>query len=119
MINELGNHTLSPNEAETVTQLMAPFFPHIAEEIWQQLGHEMSVFTSRWPNIVVAADQTVTYAIQVNGKLRATLEIEADAPEEEVVSSARKLMNSKGQLVGQEVVKTVFVTGRIVNFVVK
>lgn len=120
-VNKIEDKRLSRREAEVFAVLLAPFFPHFAEEIWREvLGHTTSVFSERWPQVEVSLlTREVTYAIQVNGKLRATLTQGSDAEQSTVVAAAKSLPAVEEFLQGKEVVKTVFVPGRIVNFVVK
>jgi leucyl-tRNA synthetase len=105
---------------ETLLQLLAPFAPHITEELWQQLGHEDSIHTSDWPTYdekyLVAS--TVTIAVQVNGKLRATLELPADATEEQTVEAAKNDSNVAAYLGGKTVSRAIYVPHRLVNLVV-
>ena len=105
---------------ESVLRLLAPFAPHIAEELWQQLGQEESIHTSEWPthDEKYLVEDTLTIAIQVNGKLRGEIQISADAAEDEVVNAAKSNEKVAGYLDGQTVRKTIYVTGKLVSFVV-
>lgn len=118
-LNELGTTRLNRTEAEVLIRLFAPFFPHFAEEIWSELGHTTSIFASTWPDVTVDAAQSASYVIQVNGKLRATLQVPVSALEPEVIALARDLPAVQSHLEGMNVEKTIFVAGRIVNFVVR
>jgi leucyl-tRNA synthetase len=104
---------------ETLIILLAPFAPHISEELWQTAGHDASVFNERWPSydIEKTKTRTVEIAIQQNGKLRGNIEINADAEKEAVLKQAREYLAER--LKGQEIVKEIYVPGKIVNFVVK
>jgi leucyl-tRNA synthetase len=105
---------------ETLLQLLAPFAPHVTEELWQQLGHDDSIHASDWPTYdekyLVAS--TVTIAVQVNGKLRATLELPADATEEQTVEAAKNDSNVAAYLGGKTVSRAIYVPHRLVNLVV-
>ncbi len=105
---------------ESVLRLLAPFAPHIAEELWQQLGQEESIHISEWPthDEKYLVEDTLTIAIQVNGKLRGEIQISADAAEDEVVNAAKSNEKVAGYLDGQTVRKTIYVTGKLVSFVV-
>jgi leucyl-tRNA synthetase len=105
---------------ESLAQLLAPFAPHIAEELWQQLGHEESVHTSQWPayDEKYLVQDKITVAIQVNGKLRGEVQVGTDASEEEVVKAAKTNDKVAGYLAGRDIRKTVYVPARLVNFVV-
>jgi leucyl-tRNA synthetase len=106
-------------EVEPLVQLVAPFAPHIAEELWERLGHEGSVFDAAWPSFdaALAAEQTVTVAIQVNGKLRGTVVVAPDALEDEVYASALA-----DPAVARHITtpprKRIYVPGRLMNLVV-
>jgi len=105
---------------ETLLQLLAPFAPHITEELWHQLGHEETIHLSPWPKydekyLVQAA---VTIAVQVNGRLRGEVEVPAAASEEEIVAAAKAHDKVAGYLRDQAIKKTITVPGRLVNFVI-
>lgn len=105
---------------ENSIKLLAPFAPHITEELWQQLGHETSVHTSSWPihDEKYLVQNTVTIAIQVNGKLRGEVTVAADADEATVVEAAKANDKVKGYIDGHELRRTIYVKGKLVNFVV-
>jgi leucyl-tRNA synthetase len=107
--------------AETFVALLAPMTPHVAEELWQRLGHAASVFEVPWPewDEKLAADEAVTVVIQVNGKLRDRLEVPVGAARDDVLSLARAAHNAVRFLEGKQVVKEVYVPGKLVNFVVR
>lgn len=104
----------------SLLQLLAPFAPHIAEELWQQLGHEGSIHTAEWPKYdeKYLAQDTITVVVQVNGRLRGEIKVPADAGEEAVVEAARADQKVAGYLRDQTIRKTIYVAGRLVNFVV-
>jgi leucyl-tRNA synthetase len=118
LINELDGHVLCKNEVEVITRLYAPFFPHFAEEIWSYLGNKTSIFESRWPVITVEPDTSITYVVQVNGKVKGSFEYDRTADEELVVAEAKNHID-RTLFSEKNIVKTIFVPGRIVNFVVK
>jgi len=106
---------------ESIVQLVAPFAPHVAEELWHQLGHEDSVHIDHWPELdkqYLKAD-TVTIAVQVNGKVRGTVEVNFEDDEETVIETAKKQENVQTHTKGKDIVKSIYVKGRLVNFVVK
>jgi leucyl-tRNA synthetase len=102
-------------------RLLAPFAPHITEELWQLLGEPYSIHTASWPEFDPSKLilETAKVAIQVNGKLRATLELSPDATEEEAVAAARANSSVEKWLTGAEISKTVYVPGKILSFVLK
>ena len=105
---------------ETLLQLLAPFAPHIAEELWQQLGHKESIHLSKWPvhDEKYLVQDTITIVIQVNGRLRGEVQVASDAGEETVVAAAKANEKVAGYLEGQTIRKTIYVPGKLVNFVV-
>jgi leucyl-tRNA synthetase len=104
---------------DTLTQLVAPFAPHIAEELWQALGNESSVHLSDWPkwNDEFLVETSITIAVQVNGKLRGEVTLSADANEDAIVAAARNNDKVDSHLEGKEIRKTIYVPGKLVNFV--
>lgn len=110
---------LSKETLETVVTMLAPFAPHISEELWRELGHEDSVFAAGWPVVDESklVQDTIEIAIQIGGKLRGTMEISSDADKEAVLAQAKETLGSR--LDGKEIVKEIYVPGRIVNLIVK
>jgi leucyl-tRNA synthetase len=106
---------------ENGLRLLAPFAPHMTEELWQQFGHEQSIHTDGWPDWdedLVAAEM-VSIVIQVNGKLRAQLEVASDTGMDEIITEAKQIEKLEQYLTGKTIVKTITVPGRLINFVVK
>ena len=105
---------------ETLLQLLAPFAPHIAEELWHQMGHETSIHISEWPthdeDLLIEATKTIV--VQINGKLRAELQVVNDADEAVIVELAQTDPNVTTHLQDKVIRKTVYVADKLVNFVV-
>ena len=103
---------------ETAVILLAPFAPHISEEIWEQLGHTDSVFHASWPEHDEEAmkDDEIQIPVQVNGKTRAVIAVAPDASRETVLAAAREAAAGKA---GGNIIKEIYVPGKIVNLVVK
>jgi leucyl-tRNA synthetase len=124
-MNELRRSRLSRDVhrelARTFVLLLAPIAPFMAEELWEQLGGRFSVHQQRWPayDPRLAADETVVIGVQINGKLRARVEVPADAGEEAVRQQAFASPELQQQLSGKQVVKSFYVPGRLLNVVVK
>ena len=117
-----GGRTAQRAEVEPLVPLVAPFAPHIAEELWERLGHEGGIFEgANWPEYDEgkAVESTVTIAIQVNGKLRASIDVWKDAPEEDVIAAAREEDNVRRHLDGTQERRVIYVKERLVNFVVR
>jgi leucyl-tRNA synthetase len=104
---------------ETLAVLLSPFAPHMAEEIWERLGNTTTVFAEAWPkwDDAVLKTDTIEIALQINGKLRGNMQIAADSDKENVLKQAQEYLAEK--LTGTQIVKSIYVPGRIVNFVVK
>ena len=114
-----GERTPHRAEVEPMIQLVAPFAPHVAEELWERFGHTRSVFDSGWPafDAALAADETIQLAVQVNGKLRGTLTVAPGIAQDEAVALARQEPNI-AKFVPGEIRKIVFVPKRLLNLVV-
>jgi leucyl-tRNA synthetase len=104
---------------EAVTRLLGPMMPHLAEEMWQCLGHDEMLVDVPWPkaDAELARDEQVTIAVQVNGKLRATLDFPRDAAANEVEEAALALPQVTRLLDGKAPRKVVVVPNRIVSVV--
>ncbi len=122
LVNEMGRMEAVPREAvETLALLLSPYAPHIAEEIWRRLGHDKSLANEAWPTYDEAhlkAD-TITVAVQVNGKVRAKIEVDADASKDDVLAQAKAHDRVSNHLEGKTLVREIYVPGRIVNLVAK
>ena len=115
-----GGRTAQRAEVEPLVPLVAPFAPHLAEELWERLGHEGGIFEGpNWPSYdeAKAVESTVTIAVQVNGKLRASIDVRIDATEVEVVAAARAEENVQRHLDGTQERRVIYVKERLVNFV--
>jgi leucyl-tRNA synthetase len=111
---------VTKSTAETFALLLAPMAPHVGEEFWSLLGHSKTITYEAWPkfNDELAKDDTIVVAVQVNGKLRATLEVEPAITQEEILAMAKADENVLKFLTGT-IMKEIYVPGKIVNFVVK
>jgi len=106
---------------EPLAVLIAPFCPHIAEELWEALGNTTSVCDAQWPelNEEFLVEDKVKMPIQFNGKVRFTMEFPADATKESMIEAAMNAPEAAKFLKGMQVVKQIVVPGRIINLVVK
>ena len=113
--------SLSKNLIKELVIIIAPFVPHLAEELWSILGNKDSISYQEWPSYDESLIQldNVTIAVQVNGKLRANIEVPKDSAEDFVVSEALSLENVKKFTSLGSIIKTIHVPNRLLNFVVK
>jgi leucyl-tRNA synthetase len=101
-------------------KLVGPFAPHLGDEAWEKLGEKGFLVAAAWPSFdpALTIDAVVTLAIQVNGKMRGSLEVARDAAEEEIRKQALAVPNVAKHIEGKTVRKVIVVPGRIVNIVV-
>jgi len=114
---------VSREAVEALALLLAPFAPHISEEIWcQVLGNKFSVHQQSWPkyNPKLVEEEIVTIVIQVNGKVRGQIGVSSQASgvRRQIEELAKKEKNVTKYLKGKKIKKTIFVPGRLINFVV-
>jgi len=122
LVNELSRDTGGRDArfaAETAVSLIQPYVPHVAEELWERLGHER-LWEQPWPvaDEAMLERETIEIVLQVNGKLRDRLQVPASTSEEELVALARASERVQAHLNGGEPRKTIVVPGKLVNFVV-
>ena len=101
--------------------ILSPFAPHLAEELWQRLGHDQTLAYEPWPDYDEAylVEDTIEVPIQVNGKLRVVIQVPAEAEKETVLAAAKAEPRLAQHLEGKNVVKEIYVPGRLVNLVTK
>jgi leucyl-tRNA synthetase len=122
--NALGDAICKPSPVyaegiQTLVLLLAPFAPHMAEELWHQLGYETSVHKAPWPVYdpeALVADE-ITLVIQIMGKTRGTIDVPADSDKAALEQYARESNVGQKYLTGQEIKKVIVVPGKLVNFV--
>jgi leucyl-tRNA synthetase len=101
--------------------LLSPFAPHIAEELWQALGHDKTLAYEPWPRFdpkLTRAD-TIEVPVQINGKVRAKVTVSADADAAALEAAARADARVQENIAGKQVVKVIAVPGKLISFVVK
>ncbi len=105
---------------DTLLLLVAPTAPHLAEELWQRTGHNYSIHNQSWPewDEELAKDEEITLVIQVNGKLRDRITVLASITEAEARQLALESPRVKAYLEGKEIIRIIYVPGRLINFVV-
>jgi leucyl-tRNA synthetase len=109
----------SPEDKRVLALLISPFAPHLGEELWERLGHDRSLAYEPWPEFDagLAADETVTIVVQVDGKVRSRFEVDAGTPSEEIERRALADETVRRALGGKPPRKVVVVPGRLVNLV--
>ena len=107
--------------AEGFLKLLSPVAPHIAEELWNRLGHNDTITYETWPTFDEdkLVEDTINLPIQVNGKLRATIKINVDASEDEIKDLITQNNNVQAHLQGKTIVKEIYIKNKIYNIVVK
>ena len=121
-VNELTDLKCSKREIlEPLVILLSPFAPHIAEELWEALGHKESITYASFPEYIEAytVENTCTYAVSFNGKTRFTVDLPLDMSREDVEAHVRALEQTSRYVAGGNIVKVIVVPGKIVNIVVK
>ena len=105
---------------KTFIILIAPFAPHIGEELWEAVGEKGSVFHAQWPEFDEEAmkDDEIEIPVQVNGKTKVTVSVPAEIAKNEALAAGKKALEEAGKLEGH-IVKEIYVPGRIINFVIK
>jgi leucyl-tRNA synthetase len=106
---------------EALLLMLSPFTPHLAEELWERLGHESGVVAAGWPALdaEAAREEEVEIPVQVNGKLRARVTLPVDASDGEIELAARTAPAVQPYLEGMDIVKMVVAQRRLVNIVVR
>ena len=122
LVNEMSANRgqLAVNDLKTLLLILAPFAPHITEELWQKLGNKTSINTQPWPKYdsKLIKEDTFTLVIQVSGRVRDKVEANSDISEEEAEKLALSQDKIKKWLVGKNIKKTIFVPGKLINIVV-
>jgi len=108
-------------DKKTFLKILAPFAPHLTQELWEALGEQGYIDKQAWPsyNEKLIEEEKVTLAVQVNGKVRAEIEVSIDESEDKVIEQALAVEGVKKWVSEKEIVKKIYIPGRIVNFVVK
>ena len=122
LLNEIYDiKKITEEELKTYLILLNPFAPHISEEIWKQKGFGGMLTSQEWPKYddEKCKDDVVELAVQVNGKIRARIEVSADESKDSVLKLARNMPELSPHITGKQVAKEIYVPGKLINFVVK
>jgi leucyl-tRNA synthetase len=122
LVNELYRLDLKPTAVlKPLVQLLAPFAPHMSEELWQILGGKDFVSLAAWPKFdpQLVVDDKITMGVQVNGKMRGTVELAVDAAEEAAVEAAKQVATVAAALSGKKIDKIIYKPGKILNLIAK
>ena len=118
-INEQKN--ISLETSESLIKILCPFAPHLSEELWENLGHKESIFKESWPEYDkdLIKDEMIELVLQINGKVRDKIEVSADITEEKAKKIAQESEVIKKWIEDKEIIKAIFVKGKLVNIVIK
>ncbi len=118
---EQQNKKILEQAKETVITLLAPFAPHFAEELWEKIGKAYSIFNQEWPGYdeVKTLKKLVPIVVQVNGKVRSSIECEIDTPDDEVIDKVLLDEKVKKYVDGRSILKKIVIKNRLVNLVVR
>jgi leucyl-tRNA synthetase len=122
LINEMSKaESIAKKSINALLIMLAPFAPHITEELWQQLGNSESIHLQSWPSFdpEIAKEKELNIVVQVNGRVRDTIQVAAEAADEEIKQKALASEKAKAFIAGKNIVKTIVVPKRLVNIVVK
>jgi len=113
--------TLLAEVQRSLVLLLAPFAPYLAHELWEMLGEKENLLQARWPkyDAALAKEEELEIPVQINGKLRSRVTVAADAPESFVLERALADEKVRAAIAGKQIVKKIFVPGKLVNIVVK
>jgi len=120
LVNEMEKlETISISDYKILITILAPFAPHIADELWEDLGNKKSIYLANWPKYTEnkIKDQEVSIAVQVNGKIRGTFEMPINAKENEIKKKAFSLPFVKKWTEGKDIKKTIIVPNKLVSIV--
>jgi len=111
---------VSKDVLELVTLMLAPMTPHLAEELWEMLGHSDGLWSASWPafNPELAKEEEVEIVVQVNGRVRGKVKVAAGTGQEEVMKLAREGAGGAAHLAGETVRKVIYVADKLLNIVV-
>ncbi len=118
---EASDHVLNKEDHKKIIKLLAPFAPHVSEELWEMFGEYESVHKAKWPeyDISLMEETTTQIIIQVNGKHRVTLTLEKGTSQKQVEEEAKKNQSVQKTLDGKSLKKVIFIKDKLINFVIQ
>ena len=121
MIELAKKEGIDKETLETAVILLAPFAPHLSEELWQQLGHTEQLAYHAWPTYDEAkcVEQTIEIAVQVNGKVKARIKVPAAIENADAIAAAKAEPAVAEAIAGKTIAKEIYVKGKLVNIAVK
>jgi leucyl-tRNA synthetase len=119
-VNLAEKQQLTKNTYELFLRILAPFAPHLTEEIWHDLGHTTSIHLEMFPtaNEALASDDEVAIGVQVNGKMRGTIRVGKETSEADALAAARAIPAVADKLATGTLTKVIYIPGKILNIVV-
>ena len=120
-MNTIDSLQVSKKDISLMLQVLNPFIPHVTEYLWSELGNKERIHISSWPKALkkLLIEDTITIGVQINGKLRGTIDIKPNSLENEVKDAAQKEENVVKYIDGKEIIKIIYVPNRIINIVIK
>lgn len=120
-VNTAEKTGLTKESYQQFLQLLAPFAPHISEELWSTTGHSTSIHTTTWPthDEALAIDETVTIGVQINGKMRGEITVAPTASESDALTAAQSVPSIEKRLAEGELQRVIYVPGRILNLIIR
>ncbi len=120
LVNKISEDGISKSDFEKLVQILAPFGPHLAEELWERLGRADSIFKQTWPKFDAGKliEESFELVVQINGKLRARLTVPQDITQEEAQELAQKEERVQKFIEGKQIRKVIFVPGKLLNLVI-
>jgi len=122
LVNEAGSlESISKEFEKNLLLILAPFAPHMTEELWKQIGEKPSIHRQPWPKYdpKLIVESEITIVVQVNGKLRGSIIVPADASKDEIIKTASSSQKIIPYLEGKKITNTITVPNKLVNFVVQ
>jgi leucyl-tRNA synthetase len=116
-----NDESLAKEWKENLVVMLWCFAPFISEELWEKLGHKESVFLAKWPEFDESklVENTVTLWISINGKVRDQISLPADVSKDDAIKLAKETEGAKKWIEGKEIIKEIYVPGKLINIVVK